>query len=340
MVLYATALTGILCKIYLHKIPRRGKINKQGKIFGFEVNNIQTLGGCCRFYKRHKLLEVGKMKKILLGLLITTAFALPSVETTIAREANEPLFKQPLVFRKAKAYRREVLKQELKTELYGELGTKLDKDVAVAANEIRKALQAQVAQESKKLQNQASDHAKQLAADSSAFQGKLTAGNNAFQAKLTTDNTAFQGKMVATAKKFKDGLDSSNAAFQQKVTKANQQLRKTFIAAYKKANEELAVTNKSQADANAKLINELSTATGDMLLKKVVELGKQLTGDNQAAVAKEVKVLVVKIEKELVLAVAQAQKQQPTPEPAPAPAPEQQNAVGAEATVVKDDDTE
>ena len=291
------------------------------------------------------------MKKILLGLLITTAFALPSVETTIAREVNEPLFKQPLVFRKAKAYRREVLKQELKTELYGELGTKLDKDVAVAANEIRTALQAQVAQESKKLQNQATDHAKKLAAGNSAYRVKLTAGNNAFQAKLITDNnafqgkitagnSAFQGKMVAGAKKSREELNSSNAAFQQKLTKANQQLRKGFIAAYKKANQELAVTNKSQADANAKLINELSTATGDMLAKKVVELGKQLAADNQAAVAKEVKALVVKIDKELVLAVAQAQQQKPTPEPAPEPAPEQQNAVETEATVVKDDDTE
>ena len=109
---------------------------------------------------------------------------------------------------------------------------------------------------------------------------------------------------------------------------------------YKKANEELAATNKSQAEANAKLIAELSTATGDMLAKKVVELGKQLAADNQAAVAKEVKALVVKIDKELVLAVAQAQQQKPTPEPAPEPAPEQQNAVETEATVVKDDDTE
>jgi hypothetical protein len=332
-------------------MARRGKINKQGKKCGFEVNKIQTLGSCCRFYKRHNLLEVGKMKKILLGLLITAAFAFPSVETAMAREVEEPLFKQPLVFRKAKAYRREVLKQELKTELYGELGAKLDKDVAVAANEIRTALQAQVAQESKKLQNQATDHAKKLAAGNSAYRVKLTAGNNAFQAKLITDNnafqgkitagnSAFQGKMVAGAKKSREELNSSNAAFQQKLTKANQQLRKGFIAAYKKANQELAVTNKSQADANAKLINELSTATGDMLAKKVVELGKQLAADNQAAVAKEVKALVVKIDKELVLAVAQAQQQKPTPEPAPEPAPEQQNAVETEATVVKDDDTE
>ena len=147
------------------------------------------------------------MKKILLGLLITTAFALPSVETVMAREAGEPLIKQPLLFRKAKAYRREVLKQELKTELYGELGTKLDKDVAVAANEIRTALQTQVAQESKKLQNQAAGHAKKLTAGNSAFQAKLTAGNNAFQAKLTADNSTFQGEMVAGANKFNSSLN-------------------------------------------------------------------------------------------------------------------------------------
>ena len=198
------------------------------------------------------------MKKILLGLLITTAFALPSVETVMAREAGEPLIKQPLLFRKAKAYRREVLKQELKTELYGELGTKLDKDVAVAANEIRTALQTQVAQESKKLQNQAAGHAKKLTAGNSAFQAKLTAGNNAFQAKLTADNSTFQGEMVAGANKFKEELNSSNDAFQQ----------------------------------------------------------------------------------ELVLAVAQSQQSAPEPEPAPEPAPEQQNAVEAAPTVVKDDDTE
>jgi len=269
------------------------------------------------------------MKKILLGLLITTALALPSAETVMARETGEPLFKQPLLFRKAKAYRREELKQELKTELYGELGTKLEKDVAVAANEIRTALQTQVAQESKKLQNQAADHAKKLAAGNTAFQGKLVAGN-----------TAFQGKMVASANKFKEELNSSNGAFQQELTKANQQLRRRFVAAYKKANEELAVTNKAQADANAKLIVELSTATGDMLAKKVVELGNQLAADNQAAVAKEVKALVVKIDKELVLAVAQAQQPAPEPEPAPQPAPVQQNAVEAEPTVVKDDDAE
>ncbi len=280
------------------------------------------------------------MKKILLGLLITTAFALPSVETVMAREAGEPLIKQPLLFRKAKAYRREVLKQELKTELYGELGTKLDKDVAVAANEIRTALQTQVAQESKKLQNQAAGHAKKLTAGNSAFQAKLTAGNNAFQAKLTADNSTFQGEMVAGANKFKEELNSSNGAFQQKLTKANQQLRKRFVAAYKSANEELAATNKAQADANAKLIDELSTATGDVLAKKIVALGNQLAADNQAAVAKEVKALVVKIDKELVLAVAKTQQSQPAPEPAPEPVPEQQNAVGAEPTVVKDDDTE
>jgi hypothetical protein len=262
------------------------------------------------------------MKKILLGLLITTAFALPFAETATAREPGEPLFKQPLLFRKAKAYRREVLKKELKTELYGELGTKLDKDVAVAADEIRTALQTQVAQESKKLQNQAADHAKNLAAE-----------NSAFKTKLAANNTAFQGKVVA-----------NNTAFQQELTKANQQLRKRFVVAYKKANEQLAATNKAQADANAKLIEELSTATGDKLAKKVVELGNQLAADNQAAVAKEIKALVVKIDKELVLAVAQAQQQQSAPEPAsepaPEPAPEQQNAVEAEATVVKDDDTE
>jgi len=135
-------------------------------------------------------------------------------------------------------------------------------------------------------------------------------------------------------------LNSSNGAFQQELTKANQQLRKRFVTMYKKANQELAATNKAQADANAKLINELSTATGDMLAKKVVELGKQLAADNQAAVAKEVKALVVKIDKELVLAVAQAQQPAPEPEPTPEPAPEQQNAVEAEPTVVKDDDTE
>ena len=275
------------------------------------------------------MLEVGKMKKILLGLLIATAFALPSAENVVAREIGEPIFKQPLLFRKAKAYRREVLKQELKTELYGELGTKLDKDVAVAANEIRTALQTQVAQESKKLQNQAADHAQ-----------KLTAGNSAFQKEMVANNTAFQGKMVASANKFKEELNSNNGAFQQELTKANQQLRKRFVASYKKANEELAATNKAQADANAKLIVELSTATGDMLAKKVIELGKQLTVDNQAAVAKEVKALVVKIDQELVLAVAQAQQPAPEPEPAPEPAPEQQNAVEAEPTVVKDDDTE
>jgi hypothetical protein len=318
----------------------RGKINKQGKFCGFEANNIQTLGGRCRFYKRHNLLEVGKMKKILLGLLITTALALPSTETVMAREIGEPVFKQPLLFRKAKAYRREELKQELKTELYGELGTKLEKDVAVAANEIRTALQTQVAQESKKLQNQAADHAKKLAAGNNAFQTKLVAGNNAFQTKLTADNNKFHNRTVASANKFKEELNSSNGAFQQELTKANQQLRRRFVAAYKKANEELAATNKAQADANAKLIVELSTATGDMLAKKVVELGNQLAADNQAAVAKEVKALVVKIDKELVLAVAQAQQPAPEPEPAPQPAPEQQNAVEAEPTVVKDDDAE
>jgi hypothetical protein len=291
------------------------------------------------------------MKKILLGLLIATAFALPSAENVVAREIGEPIFKQPLLFRKAKAYRREVLKQELKTELYGELGTKLDKDVAVAANEIRTALQTQVAQESKKLQNQAADHAqkltagnsafqKEMVANNTAFQGKMVANNTAFQGKMVANNTAFQGKMVASANKFKEELNSNNGAFQQELTKANQQLRKRFVASYKKANEELAATNKAQADANAKLIVELSTATGDMLAKKVVELGKQLTVDNQAAVAKEVKALVVKIDQELVLAVAQAQQPAPEPEPAPEPAPEQQNAVEAEPTVVKDDDTE
>ena len=269
------------------------------------------------------------MKKILLGLLITTALALPSSETVMAREIGEPVFKQPLLFRKAKAYRREELKQELKTELYGELGTKLEKDVAVAANEIRTALQTQVAQESKKLQNQAADQAKNLAA-----------GNNAFQTKLTADNNKFHNRTVASANKFKEELNSSNGAFQQELTKANQQLRRRFVAAYKKANEELAATNKVQADANAKLIVELSSATGDILAKKVVELGNQLAADNQAAVAKEVKALVVKIDKELVLAVAKTQQSQPAPEPAPEPVPEQQNALEAEPTVVKDDDTE
>jgi hypothetical protein len=280
------------------------------------------------------------MKKILLGLVIATVFAPLSAENAIARESGEPLFKQPLLFRKAKAYRREVLKQELKTELYGELGTKLDKDVAVAADEIRTVLQAQVTQESKKLQNQAADHAKKLTAGNSAFQTKLAADNTAFQSKLAANNTAFQGKMVASANKFEKELINSNDAFQKQLTVGNQQLRRRFVAAYKKANEELAATNKAQADANEKLIVELSTATGDMLAKKIVKLGNQLAADNQAAVAKEVKALVVKIDKELVLALARSQQPAPEPEPAPEPAPEQQNALEAEPTVVKDDDAE
>ena len=72
----------------------------------------------------------------------------------------------------------------------------------------------------------------------------------------------------------------------------------------------------------------------------MVKLGNQLAADNQAAVAKEVKALVVKIDKELVLALARSQQPAPEPEPAPEPAPEQQNALEAEPTVVKDDDAE
>ena len=52
----------------------------------------------------------------------------PSLETAFVSQGKE--------------YQREQLKQELKGELYGELSDKLDKDVAVATETLRKATEA------------------------------------------------------------------------------------------------------------------------------------------------------------------------------------------------------
>ena len=75
-------------------------------------------------------------------------------------------------------YQREQLKQELKGELYSELSDKLDEDVAVATETLRKATEAKVASESKKLQNQAKTHQQRLTANAKALAAQLSADAN------------------------------------------------------------------------------------------------------------------------------------------------------------------
>ena len=61
-----------------------------------------------------------------------------------SKSKKDPIFKKPLLFRRAKEYQREQLKQELKGELYSELSDKLDEDVAVATETLRKATEAKL----------------------------------------------------------------------------------------------------------------------------------------------------------------------------------------------------
>ena len=99
-------------------------------------------------------------------------------------EKKDPIFKKPLLFRRAKEYQREQLKQELKGELYSELSDKLDEDVAVATETLRKATEAKVASESKKLQNQAKTHQQRLTANAKA----LAAASNVLGAPRPNPN--------------------------------------------------------------------------------------------------------------------------------------------------------
>ena len=90
--------------------------------------------------------------RFILALVVAVSVLFVDFVEVQAKSNKEPIFKKPLLFRRAKEYQREQLKQELKGELYAELSDKLDKDVAVATETLRKATEAKVAAESKKLQ--------------------------------------------------------------------------------------------------------------------------------------------------------------------------------------------
>ena len=140
---------------------------------------------------------------------------------------------------------------------------------------------------------------------------------------------------------------ASNAAFEKKLTESNKQRGRRLMVAFRKANEELAATNKAQAEANAKLIAELSTASEKSLTALVSELKEKLVAANQATVKSQIdeatKTLVAHIDENLATAVAtlaaQSTSNEPTPAPTPDPVPEEQSAAQAEPTVPKDDDS-
>ncbi len=273
---------------------------------------------------------------------------------------KEPLFKKPLLFRRAKAYQREQLKQELKGELYGELSDKLDKDVAVATETLRQATEAKVASESKKLQAQAQAHSDKLSAAA-----KAQSDNLAKQHSDAVNAVTGQGKAIATAnQKFRSELLAAHEDAMKKHAQANKQARDRLAAMFKTLNDDFQTTSAKQAKANEKLITELSTTSEAKLVAKVeeltkvlaeqnktfaAELAKKLSAENQTSLAstkagleQALAELTVKVKNQVDEAVAQlnAEQSETEPAPEPPPVPEEQDAAPAPPVTPQEESSE
>ena len=277
-----------------------------------------------------------------------------------AKSNKEPIFKKPLLFRRAKEYQREQLKQELKGELYAELSDKLDKDVAVATETLRKATEAKVAAESKKLQSQARAHSQKLTADSALHAKSLDASAKAHASTLSKQyadaakTLDAQGKAILEANaKFQDELTLAHEQALERHAQANKRARNRLVSMFKTLTQEFQTESQEQAKANEKMIADLATASEKTLSARVEELAKTLAKQNDAFAAELGKKLskenqsslaLTKVDLEQALAdlsadlmtqvdkaVAQITAQQAEPEqaPEPQPVPEDQEAIPA-----------
>ena len=288
-----------------------------------------------------------------------------------SKSKKDPIFKKPLLFRRAKEYQREQLKQELKGELYSELSDKLDEDVAVATETLRKATEAKVASESKKLQNQAKTHQQRLTANAKALAAQLSADANSRASELSKQHAAAvkvvteQGKAIAEANaNFKKELNLAHQDAMTKLAQENTRARKRLVAAFKKLNDEFELASKEQARANEKMIADLTKTSATGLAEKVDELvkalakqndefaanlAKKLATDNQSVIAttkadleQAFADLTTEVKSQVDEAVAQltAQQAEPEPAPEPAPIPEEQDAVPTTPVTPQDEGNE
>lgn len=273
-----------------------------------------------------------------------------------AQSKKAPIFKKPLLFRRAKEYQREQLKQELKGELYGELSDKLDKDVAVATETLRKATEAKVASESKKLQKQAQQHSSQLAADVKKHAAGLS--NQHADAMKALDA---QGKAIAEANaKFKSEIQLAHETAMKKHAQANKRARNRLATMFKTLTEEFQTASQEQAKANEKMIEELTITSETNLAAKVEELAKTLAKQNdefalelaksfasadqsaKASLEKALADLTAAVKTQVDDAVAQLNVQQSAPEPTPEPqpVPDGQEAVPANSVKPQNENNE
>ena len=164
-------------------------------------------------------------------LAVFCALSVLTVDFAVAQSNSkkEPIFKKPLLFRRAKEYQREQLKKELKGELYAELSDKLDEDVAVATETLRKATEAKVAAESKKLQNQAQTHSQNLTAEAKKHAGQLSKQYAAAMQALNEQGKA----MVSANEKFRDELTVAYKEASTKIAQANKRARNRLNMMFK-----------------------------------------------------------------------------------------------------------
>ena len=292
--------------------------------------------------------EIGNMFNSRFVLAVACAMSVFFVDfvEVQAQSKKDPIFKKPLLFRRAKEYQREQLKQELKGELYGELSDKLDKDVAVATETLRKATEAKVASESKKLQQQAQQHSSQLTADAKTHARNLSTANKAHAAGLSKQHADAmqaldaQGKAIAEANaKFKSEIQLAHETAMKKHTQATKRARNRLATMFKTLTEEFQTVSQEQAKANEKMIEELTTTSETNLAAKVEELAKTLAKQNdefalelaksfasadqsaKASLEKALADLTAAVTTQVNDAVAQLNVQEPAPEPTPEPQP-------------------
>ncbi len=270
-----------------------------------------------------------------------------------AQSKKEPIFKKPLLFRRAKEYQREQLKQELKGELYAELSDKLDEDVAVATETLKKATEAKVAAESKKLQQQAQANRNKLLADSKNHAAGLARQHTEAMKALDA-----KGKAMAEANaKFQSELKLAHEDALKKHAQANKRARNRFAMMFKTLTEEFQTTTEEQAKGNKKMIAELATASEAELVAKVeglakrlakqndafaVELAKKLAAENQSSLTSALADLTEEVNSRVDEAVAQLTTQQAEPKPRPEPkrVPEEQDAARSTSVTPQNENNE
>jgi len=314
--------------------------------------------------------EIGNImlnSRFVLVIVCAMSFFVVDFVEVQAKSNKDPIFKKPLLFRRAKEYQREQLKQELKGELYGELSDKLDKDVGVATETLRKATEAKVASESKKLQQQAQRHSDNLTAGAKTHAENLSNTNKAHAASLSKQHADAmksldsQGKAIAEANaKFKSELKLAHEVAMKKHATANKRARNRLTTMFKTLTEEFQTASQGQAKANEKMIAELSATSEANLAAKVEELAKALAKQNdefalklaksfasenqssKAGLEQALADLTAEVKTQVNEAIAQltVQQTEPEPTPEPQPVPDGQEAVPATPVTPQNENNE